>query len=151
MADGLGGRRPGKAVGEDLRRRAVAAVLERGMSYRAAALKFEVCATSVLRWVRRFEERGDVRADPPRGRRSRIEEERARVFRILKRRPAITVPALRQALAARGLTVGDAAVKRFLKRHGLQRRQRLAGRAPASSFAYAAPAGEGGAQEEVSQ
>ena len=52
------------------------------MSYRAAALKFEVCATSVLRWVRRFEERGDVRADPPRGRRSRIEEERARVFRI---------------------------------------------------------------------
>ena len=39
MADGLGGRRPGKAVGEDLRRRAVAAVLERGMSYRAAALK----------------------------------------------------------------------------------------------------------------
>ncbi len=151
MADGLGGRRPGKAVGEDLRRRAVAAVLERGMSYRAAALKFEVCATSVLRWVRRFEERGDVRADPPRGRRSRIEEERARVFGILKRRPAITVPALQRALAARGLTVGDAAVKRFLKRHGLQRRQRLAGRASASSFVYDAPAGEGGAQEEESR
>ncbi len=50
------------------------------------------------------------------------------MFRILKRRPAITVPALQRALAARGLTVGDAAVKRFLKRHGLQRRQRLAGR-----------------------
>ena len=80
------------------------------MSYRAAALKFEVCATSVLRWVRRFEERGDVRADPPRGRRLRIEEERVRVFRILKRRPAITVPALQRALAARGLAVGDAAV-----------------------------------------
>ena len=110
-----------------------------------------MCATSVLRWVRRFEERGDVRADPPRGRRSRIEEERARVFRILKRRPAITVPALRRALAARGLTVGDAAVKRFLKRHGLQRRQRLAGRAPASSFVYDAPAGEGGAREEESR
>ena len=68
----------------------------------AAALKFEVCATSVLRWVRRFEERGDVRADPPRGRWSRIEEERVRVFRILKQRPAITVPALQRALAAKG-------------------------------------------------
>ena len=128
MAEGLGEQRPGRAVGEDLRRRAVAAVLERGMSYREAGLKFEVSATSVLRWVRRLRERGHVRADPPRGRRSRIEEERVRVFRILKQRPAITVPALQRALAARGLTVGDAAVKRFLKRHGLQRRQRLAGR-----------------------
>ena len=106
----------------------MAAVLERGMSYREAGLKFEVSATSVLRWVRRLRERGHVRADPRGARRSRIEEERARVFRILKRRPAITVPALQRALAARGLTVGDAAVKRFLKRHGPQRRQRLAGR-----------------------
>ena len=115
-------------MGEDLRRRAVAAVVERGMSYREAGLKFEVSATSVLRWVRRFRARGDVRADPPRGRRSPIEEERVRVFRLLKRRPGITVPALRRALAARGLAVGEATVKRFLKRHGLQRGRRLAGR-----------------------
>ena len=69
MTDGLGGRRPGKAVGEDLRRRAVAAVLERGMSYRETAEKFEVCVSSVLKWVQRFRARGDVRADKRGGQR----------------------------------------------------------------------------------
>ena len=126
MADGLGDRRPGKAVGEDLRRRAVAAVLERGMSYREAALKFEVCVTSVLRWVQRFRARGDVRAFKQGGRESRIEPHRERIFRLLEERPEISGRALQAALAGEGLVFGTATVQRFLKRHGLQRKQRLA-------------------------
>ena len=128
MADELAGPRPGKAVGEDLRRRAVAAVLERGMSYREAGLKFEVGPVSVYRWVQRFLERGHVRADPRRRPPSRIERERERVFRLLKQRPKLTIPALRAALAAEGVAVSAATVQRFLMRHGLQRRQRLARR-----------------------
>ena len=128
MTDGLGEPRPGKAVGEDLRRRAVAAVLERGMSLREAALKFEVGVGSVYRWVQRYRERGNVRADPRRRPPSRIEQERERVFRLLKQRPKLTIPALRAALAAEGLTVCAATVQRFLERHGLQRKERLAAR-----------------------
>ena len=126
MTDGLGGRRPGKAVGEDLRRRAVAAVLERGMSYREAAQKFEVSQTSVLRWVRRFRARGDVRAYRQGGRESRIERVRERIFRLLEQRPEISGRALQAALAGEGLVFGTATVQRFLKRHGLDTRTRLA-------------------------
>ena len=126
MADELAGPRPGKAVGEDLRRRAVAAVLERGMSYREAALKFEVCVTSVLRWVQRFRARGDVRAFKQGGRESRIEPHRERIFRLLEERPEISGRALQAVLAGKGLVFGTATVQRFLKRHGLQRKERLA-------------------------
>ena len=128
MTDGLGGRRPGKAVGEDLRRRAVAAVLERGMSYRETAQKFEVCVTSVLRWVQHFRAHGNVRANKRGGSESRIEPHRERIFRILEQQPEISGRALQAALAGEGLVLGISTVQRFLKRHGLDTRTRLAAR-----------------------
>ena len=60
----LGKQRPGRPVSEDLRGRAVAAVLEGGMSAAAAARYFGLGATTVRKWVRRFRERGHVRPDP---------------------------------------------------------------------------------------
>ena len=44
----------------------------------------------------------------PAARSSPIERERARVFRLLKQRPKLTVPALQRALAAEGVTVSAA-------------------------------------------
>ncbi len=128
MADGLAGPRPGAAVAEDLRRRAVAAVVERGMSIREAGLKFGVAATSVFRWVRRFRARGHVRADKPAGRASRIEPHRERIFRLVEERPELSGRALRAVLAGEGLVFSEATVQRFLKRHRLQRKQRRARR-----------------------
>ena len=48
------------------------------------------------------------------------------MFRLLKERPKLAIPALQAALAAEGLVVCVATVQRFLTRHGLQRKQRLA-------------------------
>ncbi len=119
--------RRGLAIGEHLRRRAVAAVLERGMSMRAAAQLYEVSESSVWLWVQRFRERGHVRPDRQGGGgRSRIEPERERIFRILKARPALSIHGLRKALAAEGVIFSFATVQRFLKRHGLERKKRLA-------------------------
>ncbi len=127
--DGLARPPRGKAAGEDLRRRAVAAVLEEGMTYKAAGKRFGVGSTSIFRWAARFRARGHVRADRPApGRFSKIEPARDLVFRLLEARPALTVRALRRALAAEGIAASAAAVQRFLNRHGLQRRQRLARR-----------------------
>ncbi len=123
---GLGGARKGKAVSEDLRRRAVAAVLDEGMAVRAAARKFDVAAASVHRWLGRFRARGDVRADPPGGRPSFIEAERPRVLRLLEKQPEIGNHGLHAALAAEGIAVSLSTVKRFLKLNGLQRKQRRA-------------------------
>ena len=96
------GRRSGRLVGGDLRRRAVAAVLEKGMSARAAARLFEVSDMSVLRWVRRYRERGHLLDDPRPGRASVTEPERERIFRLLRERPDLSVRAPHRALAAEG-------------------------------------------------
>ena len=126
--DGLPARRRGRAVGEDLRAAAVAAVLREGMSISAAARRFGLPGSTVSVWVQRFRERGHVRADRKGGRRSTIEPERERILGILARRPGLSMYGLRDALAAEGLEFHAATVQRFLKRHGLTRETRLARR-----------------------
>ena len=70
---------------------------------------------------------GHVRPDRQGGRRvSAMEAEQERIVRLLEERPDLTAVGLRDALAAEGLTFGIGAVYGFLKRHGLQRRKRLA-------------------------
>ena len=125
QAGAPGGQRRGHPVSDDLRGRAVAAVLEEGMSLSAAARRFGVDRASIRRWVRRLRERGHVRPDPMGGSASRIEPERGRILRILEARPGLTVRALSRALAAEGLSFGVTTVQRFLKRHGLERDRRL--------------------------
>ena len=121
-----------RAYGEDLRRLAVTAVLEDGMSLAAAGRRFGVSEMSVAGWVRRWRERGHLQADARGGDRKswRIEAEREQIFRILERQPALTVRALRDKLAAEGVLFGASTVQRFLKRHGLRRERRLTGRLP---------------------
>ena len=118
--------RRGRRVSEDLRGRAVAAVLEGGMTPAAAARHFGLADSSVRNWVKRFRERGHVRPDPMGGGVSRVEPERERIFSILKTRPAITVRGLCDALAAEGLSFGRSTIQQFLKRHGMERPRRLA-------------------------
>ena len=120
----------GRAYGEDLRRRAVAAVLEEGMSLAAAGRQFGVHWRSVACWVRRYRERGDLRPDARGGDRQswRIEAERERILRILQGRPRLSIRALRDRLAAEGRVFGTSTLQRFLKRHGLERNRRLARR-----------------------
>ena len=120
--------RQGRPVGEELRSRAVAAVLEEGMSASAAARRFGLATNSVCRWVKRFRERGHVRRERMGGSASRIEPERERILRILEARPAISMYGLRDALTAEGFSFHAATVQNFLKRHGLDRASRLARR-----------------------
>ena len=124
--DGLPARRRGRAVGEDLRAAAVAAVLREGMSIRAAARRFGLARSSVDTWMKRFRERGHVRADPKAGPASRIEPHRGRILRILAARPGLSMYGLCDALAAEGLVFHPATVQRFLLRHRLERQRRLA-------------------------
>ncbi len=128
MTESMKRRSRGKAYGEDLRRRAAAAVLEEGMSLAAAGRQFDVHWSSVGRWVKRYRERGDLRPDPKGGdlRSWRIEAERERIHRLLKRRPGLSIRALRDRLAAEGLSFSPSTLHRFLKRHGLERERRPA-------------------------
>ncbi len=97
------------------------------MSGRAAAARFGLAATSVSCWVRRFRERGHARADargvgPP----SRVEAERERIVRLLEARPEMSSRALSEALAAEGVRLTESTLRKFLRRHRMERRRRLA-------------------------
>ena len=141
MADGvLTEPRRGRAVGVELRERAVAAVLEEGMSARAAAARFGLAATSVNRWVRRFRARGHVRADArSAGPSSRVEAERDRIVRLLEARPELTSRALSEALAAEGVRLDESTLRKFLRRHRMERRRRLAVRRQRKRWKAPAP------------
>lgn len=129
MTESLAERRSGRPVDEQLRRRAVAAVVEKSMSARAAGRLFDVAGVSVSRWVRQYRQRGQLRAARQGGcRPSLIEPHRERIFRLLEAQPELGVRALRTALAAEGLVFGLSTVERFLKRHGLEPGKRLARR-----------------------
>ena len=127
MTDLLAERNRGRAFGEDLRRWAVAAVLDDGMTNAAVGRRFGVHPKSIARWVKRYRERGDLRPDPRGGdlQSWRIEAERERIFLLLKRRPRLNIRTLRDALAAEGPVFGTSTLQRFLKRHGLERVRRL--------------------------
>ncbi|MYE01976.1 MAG: hypothetical protein F4Y03_12005 [Alphaproteobacteria bacterium] len=60
MTNALAERRQGRPVDKQLRRRAVAAVVEKGMSARAAGRLFDVAGASVSRWVRQYRRRGQL-------------------------------------------------------------------------------------------
>ena len=144
MADGpedaLTESRRGRAVDMGLRGRAVAAVVQGGMSGRAAAARFGLAATSVNRWVRRFRERGHVRADARGGRPSRSEPERERIVRLLEARPELSSRALSEALAAEGVRLAESTLRKFLKRHHMERIRRLAVRRRRKRWKAKAPA-----------
>ena len=117
---------PGRAVGVELRSRAVAAVVQGGMSARAAAARFGLGERSVNNWVKRFRERGHVLADARGGRPSLVEPERGRIVRILEARPELSSGALSEALAAEGVQLAPRTLRRFLKRHRMELSRRLA-------------------------
>ena len=124
----LPGRKRGRAVSEDLRALAVAAVLHEGATMSAAARRFGVSPNSIGLWIRRFRERGHLHADRRGGSVSRAEPQRERILRILEEQPDISMYGLSAALAAEGVSVSPDAAQRFLKRHGLDREARRARR-----------------------
>ena len=127
-AAALPGPRRGRAVNEELRGMAVAAVLHGGLNPTAAARRFGLGVTTLRRWVKQFREQGHVRPGRQGGSASRIEPERGRILRILAARPELSMAGLRDALAAEGVALHETTVQRFLKRHGLDRKSRLAAR-----------------------
>jgi transposase len=110
----------GKSLSDDLRVRVVEAV-EAGASRRQAAARFGVSVSSAIRWVRRWRDRGEVRAKPQGGdrRSGRIEAQAGFLLGQVERRPDVTLAELQALLHERGIAVAIATVWRFFERHGI--------------------------------
>jgi transposase len=113
----------GKPLSVDLRARALAAVDE-GMSRRAAANRFGVSESSVIRWDASRRETGSFEPKPQGGdmRSRRIEKRHAEVMAAFEDESDQTLDELRARLAGRGIITSTSALSRFFHRHGITRK-----------------------------
>ena len=105
-----------KPIDKDLRVRVVAAI-EAGASRRAAARRFGVSESTAIKLMRRYRATGSVASGRMGGHRRPIPEtERDWVLARIKAQPDVTVRALADELAERGIIVGHVSVWNLLKR-----------------------------------
>jgi transposase len=110
-----------RSLSQDLRKRVVEAV-NGGLSRRAAAARFGVCAASAVRWVAAWERTGEIAAKPQGGdrRSGRIEAVGATILEALKARVDLTLDELSELVWSRhGQRFARSTLWRFLDRHGL--------------------------------
>jgi transposase len=109
-----------RPISNDLRKRAVAAV-SKGESCRSVAARFGVAVSSVVKWSQRYRASGSVAPDRMGGHRKRVlEPHRAFIMERIAQTPHLTLHALKDELAARGVKVSHNAVWLFLRREGLR-------------------------------
>jgi len=108
----------------DLRERVVRAV-EAGLSRRAAARRFEVSVSFVIKLVQRWRRAGTLAPERYGGwKRPTLAAHAARVHQLVRREPDLTIAELRRRLAAEAIRVSPAAISRFLAAEGLTRKKR---------------------------
>jgi transposase len=112
---------PGKPRSEDLRVRAIAAVLEDGLSRREAARRFKVGDASVVRWVAAYEE--DGRTTPlasGRGKASKLDAHRDWLLELRRKENDLTLEAMAERLLAEhGVATDKSRLSRFFAAEGI--------------------------------
>jgi transposase len=109
-----------RPLSNDLRERVVTAVAD-GESCRSAAARFGVAVSSVVKWSRRYRATGSVAPDKMGGhRKPMLGPHRAFIIKRLGQTPHLTLHALKDELAARGVKVSHNTVWMFLRREGLR-------------------------------
>jgi putative transposase len=109
-----------RPLSNDLRERVVSAVVG-GESCRTVASRFGVAVSSVVKWSQRYRATGSVAPGKVGGHRKRLlEPHRTFILKRLAQTPHLTLHALKDELAARGIKVSHNAVWLFLRREGLR-------------------------------
>jgi transposase len=109
-----------RALSNDLRERVVSAA-SAGESCRAVALRFGVAVSSVVKWSQRFRATGSVKPGKMGGHcKPVLEPHRAFILQRMSETPHLSLHALKDELAARGITVSHNTVWLFLRREGLR-------------------------------
>jgi transposase len=111
-------------LSQDLRRRLVGAV-ERGISAREAARRFEVSASAAIKLVRRVRETGSAAPTKAGGRRKPLLAGHEGLLRELTAaKPGITLAEVQAALAERGIRAGSlTTIWSTLRRLGLRHKK----------------------------
>jgi transposase len=107
-----------KAYSGDLRDRVIQAV-EAGASRRAAADRFEVSASSAIKWVQRWRQTGSVAAKPAGGSRSALDNHADVLLALIAAQADLTLDEICVLLRDRGIVASRTALWRFFDRHDI--------------------------------
>jgi putative transposase len=109
-----------RPLSNDLRKRVVAAAVS-GESCRSVASRFGVAVSSVVKWSQRYRATGSVAPGKMGGHRKPVlDPHRAFIMERIRQTPHLTLHALKDELAACGVSVSHNAVWLFLRREGLR-------------------------------
>ena len=126
-----------KSYSGDLRERVIEAVTMEGVSRREAAERFDISASSAIRWVQRWDESGSAAPKPRGGSISPLEPHAERILTLVAERPDLTLMETVAELLKRRIQTSKSALSRFFIRHSItlkkkpaSRRARASGRGP---------------------
>lgn len=109
-----------RPISNDLRKRVVDAI-EAGESCRSVAARFAIAASSAVKWSQRYRSSGSVGPGKMGGHRKRaLEPYRAFIVERVNQTPHLSLHALKEELAVRGVKVSHDTVWQFLRREGLR-------------------------------
>jgi transposase len=111
-----------KAYSGDLRDRVA---VEAGASRRAAADRFEVSASSAIKWVQRWRQTGSVAAKPAGGSRSALDNHADALLALIAAQADLTLDEICVLLRDRGIVASRTALWRFFDRHDISFKKSL--------------------------
>ena len=106
------------AYSDDIRVRVVETV-EAGASRREAAERFEISASTAIRWMQRKEQTGSAAAKPMGGSCSPLEKHADRLLSLIAQQPDLTLEEVVAAMRRQGIDGSRTAVWRFFERHNI--------------------------------
>jgi transposase len=121
-----------KAYSVDLRERVIDAV-EEGATRREAGERFEISASSSIRWLQRWHESGSAEPKPRGGSVSPLEEFSAEILALIAEKPDLTLVEMVTELRRRRIETSRSALSRFFARHDITLKKKPAGRGTGAS------------------
>ena len=100
-----------KPCSEDLRERVLEAVMA-GASRREAAERFEISASSAVKWLQRFDETGSIAAKPTGGSTSALEEHADFLLALIAEQSDMTLDEVVAAMRKRRIKGSEARLQR---------------------------------------
>jgi transposase len=116
-----------KACSNELRERVIKAV-EMGASRREAAERFDVSASSAVKWLQRWRDNGSAAAKPRGGGVSPLEKFAVQILALIAQQPDRTLVETVAVLRKQRIRSSRSSLWRFLDRHNITLKKKLTGR-----------------------
>ena len=122
-----------KSYSGDLRERVIEAVKMEGVSRREAAERFEISASSSIRWLQRWRDRRSAAPKPRGGSVSPLEAHADRILTLIAEKPDLTLKETLAELLKRRIRTSRSALSRFFGRHDISFKKKPASRGTTAS------------------